>query len=341
MKMTASTGPETDRSIWYHRHGPVLAIGMWSERDPGHGEDAEPLLVHHTRSGEGVLGVFDGLGGAGAAIAYEPPCGVPRTGAWVGARVARAAVESWFRDGLAGSGRRTTGTLHRRLTELLDRMRPVKGSRLMAKMRRELPTTMAVLSYALTGQMVRCHALWAGDSRAYVLTADAGLQALTRDHTVETDALDQLRQDPPMANVISADRPFTVDSFETELPAPCVLICATDGFFGYVDTPADFECLLLDALRRSRDEADWAQRLCDWAGAASGDDASLSGVALGFRGFEELQTFFSARTDDVVARYRPTLRYDGLTLEQWRTRTWHTYRPGYERRMPPLRREAL
>ncbi|MEO5875861.1 MAG: hypothetical protein ABIS86_24195 [Streptosporangiaceae bacterium] len=341
MRVTASDRPETGRAIWYHRDGAVLAIGVWTERDRGRGEDSEPLLVHHTKENTGVIGVFDGSGGAGASIAYETEAGISRTGAWVGSRVARGAVESWFRDGLAGLGPEAAVTLHERLTDLLGRMRPARSSRLMAKMLRELPTTMAVLRYEQVSGSVRCRAFWAGDSRAYLLTPDAGLQALTRDHTVETDALDQLCQDPPLVNVVSADQPFHIDSSGVECSTPCVLVCATDGFFGYLDTPADLECRLLETLRQARDEADWADALCAWAFETSGDDASLSAVALGFRGFEELRAAFTARTDIMVRRYRPTIRHAGLTLAQWRAQAWHTYRPGYESRMPPLPQEAL
>lgn len=105
-------------------------------------------------------------------------------------------------------------------------------------MRRHLPTTLAALRYNVREDSVECEALWAGDSRAYVLTADAGLRALTRDHTDEQDTLAQLVQDPQMTNAVCADRHFEVQSHAwTFTGEPCVLLCATDGFFGYVHTP--------------------------------------------------------------------------------------------------------
>ncbi len=336
MHIPPSPGPAADRSIWYRQDRRFSAIGVWAERDPGRGEDAEPLLIHHPAGGQGVIAVFDGAGGSGAAVAYEPPDGPPRTGAWVGSRVARTAVESWFRLDEAVPGPEAAESLHEHLSVLLQAMRPRRDSRIRAKMRRELPTTVAALSYTLTQERISCRALWAGDSRAYVLTPRNGLQAVTRDHTVETDALEQLCTDPPLLNVVSADRPFRIDFHALTLDAPCVLVCATDGFFGYVETPADFECRLLDTLAQARDEADWAHLLCEWAHAESGDDASLCAVALGFQSFDAIRRAFSERTGTMLNAYRPATRYDGFSLEYWRDRAWQTYRAGYERRMPPL-----
>jgi hypothetical protein len=209
-------------------------------------------------------------------------------------------------------------------------------------MRRHLPTTMAAIRYRCSGDQVECTALWAGDSRAYALTPRAGLQALTRDHTVETDALEQLLQDPPMTNVLAAGQEFMVDSHSIRLASPVMVVCATDGFFGYVDTPAHFECHLLDTLMSACDERDWAQRLTDRVIRYTGDDASLSLVALGYRNFAELRGHFGRRAEEVKDRYW-TAPQDGDTdrerLRQWRERTWRLYRQEYERLMPPPRGE--
>ncbi|MEK8170925.1 lipopolysaccharide kinase InaA family protein [Streptomyces sp. M19] len=123
-----------------------------------------------------------------------------------------------------------------------------------------------------------------------------GLHALTRDHTVEEDALVQLRQDPPMTNVVCADRPFEVAAHPPdragELSLPCVLLTATDGFFGYVHTPAHFEWVLLRSLMGARNVAEWAGYLAGTVRAYSADDASLSLAALGYADFRALRAAF-------------------------------------------------
>jgi hypothetical protein len=154
---------------------------------------------------------------------------------------------------------------------------------------------------------------------------------------VETDTLEQLLQDPPLTNVLCADHDFVVDSHHHILDLPCVLLSATDGFFGYVDTPAHFECHLLGTLGNAANTSDWAMQLADQVSGYTGDDASLSLAALGYSGFDELQRSFGSRRDDILTRYwhsRPAER-DGAALKQWRTKAWNEYRPGYEERMPP------
>jgi serine/threonine protein phosphatase PrpC len=323
-------------SIWHHRLDTATALGVWTEKRPGRGEDAEPLFVHHVPSGQGITGVFDGLGGAGAAAAYESGGGTIRTGAWVGSRTARTAVESWFCARVEDRTGAEPELLRRHLGEVLTEMRPVNRSKVTGTARKDLPTTMAVTYYRLVPGAVYCTALWAGDSRAYVLTPRGGLQALMRDHTEETDALEQLRRDPPMTNMLSAGRRFTVGSHELSLEPPCVLVTATDGFFGYVRTPADFEHHLLRTLRDAVDEAHWGRLLAREVTGYTGDDASLSLVALGFGDFWALRDAFTARTDQVESVLSGALPSDDdpAATRAWEERTWQDYRLGYEARMP-------
>ncbi|MET9732518.1 hypothetical protein ABZZ79_18275 [Streptomyces sp. NPDC006458] len=150
-------------------------------------------------------------------------------------------------------------------------------------MRRQLPTTLAAVHYHVPegGSEVRLRPLWAGDSRAYLLTPDAGLQVLTRDHTHESDTLELLRSDPPMTNVVCADRDFEIDSHPLTHRLPCVLVVATDGFFGYVHTPADFEAVLLRGLHEAGTVGEWADLIRRDVESYTADDASLALVALG------------------------------------------------------------
>ena len=71
---------------------------------PGQGEDCDPILSDG--SDLSLVGVFDGMGGAGGTV-YQTPDG-PRTGAYLASRVARDAVErriigsTWPTTGLNG-----------------------------------------------------------------------------------------------------------------------------------------------------------------------------------------------------------------------------------------------
>ncbi|GII84052.1 hypothetical protein Ssi03_20420 [Sphaerisporangium siamense] len=329
--------PREGAAVWHHRGDKWLALGVWTERRAGLGEDADPLLVHHGPTREGIVGVFDGAGGAGAAVVWRSRDGLLRTGAWAGSRMARACVESWFLDGVADGTPFEAEELRGRLAAELAAARPRTTSKIISSMRRDLPSTMAAIRYKAGNGGVECEALWAGDSRAYALTPGAGLRALTRDHTVETDALEQLLQDPPLTNMLCADRAFTVEAHRTPLDTPCVLVCATDGFFGYVETPSDFERHLLGTLAESRDERDWAERLADRVSGYSADDASLSLAAFGFAGLDDLREGFGPRLRELEEGYAGAEDGDQAARTRWRERAWQDYRRCYEELMPPPR----
>ncbi len=151
-------------------------------------------------------------------------------------------------------------------------------------------TTLAALRFRVTSGELACRALWAGDSRAYLLSERTGLHAVTRDHTLETDTLELLRSDPPMTNVAAADRDFVVDSQLMTRSLPCVLLAATDGFFGYVETPAHFECVLVGTLAGAGSATEWADHIRQQVQRYTGDDASLALVAVGYRDCAELRS---------------------------------------------------
>ncbi|MEV5874858.1 serine/threonine protein phosphatase [Streptomyces sp. NPDC052101] len=359
-------GRPVPQRIWCVDHEGLLAISVWTERVPGRGEDADPFVAHHMDSDQGVLAVFDGSGGAGAAPVWQASDGESRTGAWVGARVARLATDHWFHDVAAEGEPATPETLHRYLQYFLGHA-PQRRSKISGTMRRQLPTTLAAVHYRLVRRQaepeLELRPLWAGDSRAYVLRPDTGLHVLTRDHTRESDALELLRTDPPMTNLVCADRDFAIDGQRLFQPFPCVLVSATDGFFGYVHTPADFENLLLSTLHEAGTVEEWADLIRRAVQACTADDASLALVALGYHGFKHLREQFAPRLDELTARYVRT-RPRGLDrlspgggagpgpaaapddsadlparVRTWQDSTWHVYRPGYETHLPPALEE--
>ncbi|MGP3968067.1 serine/threonine protein phosphatase [Streptomyces sp. 6N223] len=351
--MTQPTTPQPStpqpggHQTWSGAAPRLQAMTVWTERRPGHGEDAEPLAAYHLPTRDGLLAVFDGSGGSGAAPAWRG-----HSNAWAGARAARLAAECWFQSLVTGAAPQPKDTPKdapeelrgwlRRVLAAVPRDSRVRRSKLTGTMRRALPTTMAAIHYHLAEDSVRTRALWAGDSRAYVLLpgTGGGLRRLTRDDTVEDDALAQLRQDPPMTNVICAGRDFTVNAHQPDrpFPLPCVLLAATDGFFGYVHTPAHFERLLLQTLWSAGSMAEWAKHLRERVQPITADDASLSLVALGFDDddFGALHAAFAERRDQLTDPYwdAPLGRGEDA-LRRWQDETWNAYRTSYELLMPP------
>jgi serine/threonine protein phosphatase PrpC len=342
---TSSDGPRPTS-------GPSLSFSFNLGKIPDQGEDSDPIV----RDGPdlGLIGVFDGMGGAGGTV-YETPGG-PRTGAYLASRVARDVVErrmldllepDWNLNGPAAAEdlqRSVRRALEERLAELKA---PV--SRLRSKLLRALPTTMAVIALQRTargGGTWSGHVFWAGDSRAYVVTAGGVAQLSTDDLRDPGDALANLRRDSVVSNAMSADTDFHVSYRRVSLEAPFLLVGATDGCFGYVPTPMHFEHLLLRALVGARSTQAWSTALQTAISEVTGDDAAMAvmGVGTDFKGFQALLAPRLAELERTVIGPLDGLRsaVDAAerALQQARQRheaetagLWRQYQVGYERHL--------
>ena len=331
--------------------GPTLSFGFNLQKVPGQGEDSEPLV----RDGRelGLVGVFDGMGGAGGTV-YETPDG-PGTGAYLASGGARDVVEErrlalldpeWNLDGPAAARdlrRSVKGALAETLTALNA---PTSGLR--SRLLRALPTTMAIM--ALQRREPRKgrwagHVFWSGDSRVYVFDPVTGAHQLTRDDLRDRgDALVNLRQDSLVSNAMSADTDFVVHHHQVELTAPFLAVAATDGSFGYVRTPIHFEHLVLTSLRDSSDTESWSQLLQQRISSITGDDAAMAVLGVG-ADQAEFRELFEARTQEIEQRCVVPLdeleaevsRAEQAAAEARRrhaalqTSLWATYKPEYER----------
>jgi len=330
---------------------PSVSFKFCTAKVAGEGEDADPIL----RVGPdlGLLGVFDGMGGAGGRV-YDTPDG-RHTGAWIASRFARNVVErlmlelikpEWNLDGPA-----TAAELHRVLaSSLAARLEELKApeTSLRSKLVKALPTTMTLAVLQRTDPAAgsyACHLFWAGDSRAYVVDPDAGAMQLTTDDLRSGgDAMRNLTDDSVMSNCISADTEFHINHRQVELQAPFLLLCATDGCFAYVRSPMHFEHLLLSTLRAARDASGWQRGLEAAVTSVTGDDAAMALLGLGadLGGFKQR---FKDRTAELQRRFiDPLEELDGRVqraeqdLAALRARRaeagaelWGAYKHDYER----------
>ncbi|MCW2528023.1 MAG: hypothetical protein JWM76_2883 [Pseudonocardiales bacterium] len=336
------------------RVGPGLSFGFNLEKIVGRGEDSDPIV----RDGRalGLVGVFDGMGGAGGTV-YETPDG-PRTGAYLASRLARDVVEQrmvalldpeWNLDGPGAAQdlyESVRTALQKRLTELKA---PASGLR--SRLLRALPTTMALAALQRRepgGARWTGHVLWAGDSRVYLFHPDSGAQQLTMDDIKDRgDAMANLREDSVVSNAMSADTDFVVHHHKVELTAPFLVLAATDGCFGYLASPMHFEHLILAALRDTSDTDAWSGAVQAAISAVAGDDAAIAVLGVG-ADHQQFQRLFAGRTDELEQRWvapldalaadvqRRERELDDLreTQRQRQAQLWATYKSSYERRLP-------
>ena len=332
-----------DGVIWAIAQGSVLGAGLWSEKRVELGEDAEPSFVSQNDGTRLLVGVYDGMGGSGGAIARQTRRG-PVTQAYDASRITRAVAERWF-GGLPPGALDAAGaasSLHDDLTRALtDRATTLVGgtSGLVGTLKRTLPSTIATVVVETDRTATRLTALWAGDSRCYVLTPSRGLQQISRDDTAIQDALDALLADPPVDNVVCTDRNFTIHHAVTVESEPVVVVVASDGCFGYVPSPPLFEHQILWALTSVGSAGEWMQSLLDVLGHQAQDDTSLAVAAIGFLDFAAVKEAFSGRFHELEATVGQPYRAcssspDRQAFEQFRTSTWEAYKPGYEARIP-------
>jgi hypothetical protein len=324
------------REVWGAAQPDVVMVAVRTEQVSGRGEDGPPTVLYHSGSGRGLIGVYDGAGGAGGGTAGTLADGRQVSGAFVASRQVHFALEDWFRANAlrrppAAGGDDLVNWLRSSLEPLRQRRRrKIKGT-----MVRELPTTLAAIEYSPNGERIDVAARWAGDSRCYRLVPEHGLQRLSRDDIASGDDDDPSGGgDQPMTNMVCADRDFWINTMPlTSARLPSVLVCATDGFHAYVETPAHFELVLLETLLEAEDARGWAAALAERVASYTKDDASLALVALGF-------TDLAAAKDAFLERYRwlrqcvePLEAVDPADRQrraEARRRLWESYRPVHE-----------
>jgi len=310
----------SDAGTWTFKNHLVEIHGFFSAKSRGLSEDSEPLLVTASTAQKQRLfmGVFDGMGGAGAAIVERDE---KFTEAYRASRIARLECFNYSIEkvvnGILGlgrdeiSGRELSALLQDQMKERAKDLGIGPGtSRLRGTLTKTLPTTLACADIAIernsnSGSLtVRVRTLWAGDSRVWVLSPTPGLQQLTHDDVDIEDPLEQLRQDPPMTNVVSASVEFMLNDVKRNFSGPCVIIAATDGVGGYVRSPGEVELHLLRCFYQSeRSGIPVATLMKETFEGIAHDDVSCVLSVVGFSGISELNHAFETRRHELEARY--------------------------------------
>lgn len=291
---------------------PDVALHIAGEMISNNGEDCSVLTVGEVRS---LAAVFDGCGGIGARI-YNNYSG--KTGAFVSSRSICGAVERWFE-----SSEETPLPQIQRALEIVnsyaDRSRGLRGS-----LHKDFPTTAVITTAQRSGNELSVDCFWAGDSRAYLLTTQ-GLHQITIDDISNSDALDNLSNDGALTNVISASLPFELHHTHITAATPLLVFAATDGCFGYLKTPMEFEALFLRNLMQSDSIAAWKEKLRQSIADHAGDDYSLCLLGYGFSDFMELKRTFARRALELENNYILPMQEDPSVIRA----LWESYRNSY------------
>lgn len=174
-------------------------------------------------------------------------------------------------------------------------------------MTKDFPTTLSITVLEKVNNKLIADFIWAGDSRGYILE-EQGLIQITRDDIDESvDALDNISSDGVLTNVISANTNYVLHSKPVTIKKKCIIFNSTDGCFGYLKTPMEFEYLILYTLMTAKNVKEWKSKLENSIRGFTGDDHTISLAAYGFKNFNEMQIFYRKRTDFMYEHYIKSL----------------------------------
>lgn len=300
---------------------------------PAEGEDSCTL-----RSDErgALLCVADGCGGLGSRR-YESLGN--HTGAFVASRLVTRAVSGWASERMPMPKNKQDGEILKRELEsdldgilkgFGDKHCAAENTRIVGSMQRRLPTTLCAALSEEGGATWRdvCF-FWAGDSRGYVLDIN-GLHQCTRDHLHgDADPFDSLYCDGPLGRFLSADQPAQLSMRRLRATLPCIILVATDGAFGCLRTPMEFEMLLLNTLHTAKSWESWQRKLQNELAKLAHDDATLLWQPCGFDDFSALKQTFAPRRELLQKHFITPVRRKRRDADFARVK-WLAYRSTYD-----------
>lgn len=274
----------------------------------GHDEDAPAY------ADDKILIVCDGLGGGGQN-AYLVD-GEKRTSAYLGSRRISQACQEFFLyhyDEFCDNMQNPDfliAELKTYISEALNKYVTEKGLKniVRGKSMQMLPSTLAAIIYKQRGDYTDVLVVSAGDSRAFVLTPENGLQQISKDDVF--DDVDAFEKSATMTNNIRQDGEFHINYGYYALPSNCVLLVCTDGCFDYISTPMELEYRLEYSISKCGNLFDTTKdNLGEFFGTVlvnSGlkDDCTMAGAILGYSNSEETKNLFFKRALYVQDKYR-------------------------------------
>ncbi len=290
------------------------------------GEDKYLLVEYPTIT----IGVFDGLGGKSAGFGEE-------TGGRIASREAARISEYILRNKAQNLTEDIVNLIKMEVCSYLKKEADNKIKlKFKGSLAQRLCTTLAIVNiHKRNPQEVsfNLNIAWIGDSRIYFLSPEKGLQQLTKDDLkMPNDAFKLIYEDSPMSKHLTADMHsdweinFKIEQFQEK---GCVIAC-TDGSFQCLDSPWDFERLLLDTLANSNNLSDWHNLLNKRYEQIKQDDVSLIlyPIGISFDDFESIKNHYQKRLHILNENFSSdSTNYSDLV------NLWNKYRLNYEERI--------
>lgn len=301
---------------------------------PKMGEDS---FVIQADGESASLCVTDGCGGLGGKR-YE--CMGDHTGAYIASRIVAGSFSKWLEEKRTipqtkEEGQMLLSGLQLHLHGALQRMalrsfRATESIRIVGSMQRTFPTTlcMAMIERKQKGIYDGCFT-WAGDSRGYVLDQSGLHQYTCDDLRGEIDPFESLYRDVPLSNLLCADLPARLSMRRFKICVPSIVLCATDGSFGCLSTPMEFEMLLLSTLLAADSMESWKHKMRRAIKKLAHDDATILCMTCGFERFEEWKTYLYPRYQQLKQQFIVPVRAHNEDLEFARGK-WYEYRETYD-----------
>ena len=308
-----------------------LVMSFCRDKIPGHGEDSYCYSFCDTA---GLLGAFDGCGGAGARK-HDYYSG--NTEAYMASRFCAGVFYAEFRKLFPcnqSAGVLTKEVFAPRIAQRLSEYGPPKnenGLQIKGSSVRTLPSTAAVaLIQKKSDGSMSVSAIWAVDSRVYIMDS-LGLAQMTVDDTTVTDPMVNIYEDGILKNVLCGDKPVDLHCKTIKMNEPFIIFSATDGCFGYLSTPMEFEGVLLETLLRTQSVSGWESKLADTISSVAGDDHALCLAAYGFGSYDAVQNSFARRYEYLEKHF--LIPVSGIPVEDRDSRfeLWGLYSDNYMR----------
>lgn len=323
-----------NKRSFYNKFDNMLMISLPVRE--GKGEDNYYCCEPDQDMDKAIMGVFDGSGGLGSRTHKEMG---GYTEAYLGSRALSGALCDWFQahlDKPVPRDKELIDSLYQFFMEAFGVLKDhtVENTRIKGALVRSFPTTATVVIAENNPDGVLLNILWAGDSRIYLVDR-RGLAQVSKDDVEDTDALDNLTGDGAMSNVIAADGDFYLHYKKILITEPTIVFAATDGCFGYLPTPMEFEYEFLDALCSAQSPFEFRNKLASLFRDVAGDDCTMCTMSFLFGTFKDQKKQLQPRLDEVFNKYITPLdecRENHPEQEAAFTRkVWNVYRRNYER----------